>query len=174
MNSTTSINGKVRESDIVRVNGKQTFVLPFGLGVAFQQHWTDGRTTIHPFGDCIHCANKMIEIRDVTAHVGYSIRNSKAYRSIIILPASASQCLIDQCQRPELTSTALRVVLTRASSSKRSSIECSVTQYPNNSNNPKDKVSVTTALMEVLFERLYRKDEDPDWIKIENSFTRLI
>lgn len=172
--STTATNGKLKQCHLVRVDGNQTFLLPFGLGVVFPTHWTNQRTTIHARRKCIHCGNAKQQTRDVSAHIGIDIRSGSATRCIVVLPSIASQTIINEVDRLHLIHKPLRVELKRNGNSKRSPINVSVRVYEPKVKPDVERIVATDCLIQVLWERMYRDDVEFDPIQAENTFTRLV
>ena len=172
--TTTTTNGKLKQSNLVRVNGNQTFLLPFGLGVVVPTHWTNQRTTIHAKRNCIHCAGSKHPTRDVSAHVGIEIRQTSINRCIVLLPPAASQVLISEVDRLRLVSKPLKVTMKRNGNSKRSPIDVTVRAYEPKVKPNIERLEAIDCLIRVLWERMYRDDVDIDIIQAENTFTRLI
>jgi len=171
---TKSDSSKVRQANIVRVNGSMTMYLPFGLGVVFGQHWTDDRTTIHAQSNCRHCQGKRIEIRDVTAHVGMVRVQSSWERQIVILPPRASQELIDACDQKRFRNQPLRINLRRATKSPRSPIILNVSAYTPAEGYGLTHETIRECLIQVLWERMYGTDWDDDSELAKRSITKLV
>lgn len=165
---------KVSRAPLVRVNGSMTVFLPFGLGVAFPQHWTNGRTTIHVYGNCQHCEGHRVEIRDVTAHIAVVKLASGIERCILLLPPKASQDLVDSIQTQKLAGKPVKLRLRRNKSCQRSQIDLSVEKYlPKNDQRPM-KSFVTDCLIQVLWERMYGTQYEDSISEAERTFVRLI